>query len=309
MSTEELFAALDACAERDRLLTRLAKATTDESRAQRTADKARSQVSTETVELKALEDFSPTQLWARLRGSHQTDLEREQAELQAALYQARSAEGALSEASSLVRQLRTQLAALGDVDGRRRRALDATEAELRQAGGAQAQELIDISQRHAASLAAAKEVGEAIAAADQASVRLQAAISELDSAESLADFDVFLRGGLLVDAMKYERIDRAVAALRSAGQALQRLSAELLDVDLPTIPGLDIPDLSRTFDVWFDNFFSDLEIRGRITAAAESSRRALSAVSGVRTELARRYSELVGEQEQLAQQRVAVMAR
>lgn len=309
MSAEELFAALDACAERDRLLTRLAQATTEQERAQRAADQARSQVSTETAELKALEGFGPTQLWAILRGTHSTDLLREQAELAAASYQAEHADGALSEASTLVRELRTALAALGNVDDRRRRALDDTEVELRRAGGPAAQELIDIARQHAASLATAKEVFEACEAADRASARLRHAISALEHAEDLADLDVFVGGGMLVDAAKYRRIDQAVAALRAAGQALQRLSAELLDVHLPSIPGLDIPALTETFDVWFDNFFSDLEVRGRIQEATRSSRRALSAVDGVRAELDRRRTELLGEQEQLAQRRIAVMAR
>ena len=309
MSTEELFAALDACAERDRLLTRLAAATTNEARAQRAADRASSQVSRETVELKALEDFSPTQLWAKLRGTHSTDLEREQAELAAAVYQARIAEGALSEASSLVRQLRTALAALGDVDERRRRALDATEAELRRTGGPAAEELIDIATQLAASQADSREVGEAQRAADQADARLRAAISELSHAGDLADFDVFLGGGLLVDAAKYDRVDRAVAQLRAAGQALKALSSELADVRIPATPGLDIPELTHTFDVWFDNFFSDLSVRDRIREAAASSRRALEAVGAARTELGRRNTELLGEQERLAQRRLAVMAR
>jgi len=309
VSAEELFAALDACAERDRLLTRLAQATTEQERAQRAADQARSQVSTETAELKALEGFGPTQLWAILRGTHSTDLLREQAELAAASFQAEHAAGALSEASALVRELRTALAALGNVDDRRRRALDDTEAELRRAGGPAAQELIDIAQQQAANLATAKEVSEACEAADRASARLRHAISALEHAEDLADLDVFVGGGMLVDAAKYRRIDQAVAALRAAGQALQRLSAELLDVHLPSIPGLDIPALTETFDVWFDNFFSDLEVRGRIQEATRSSHRALSAVDGARTELGRRRTELLGEQEQLAQRRLSIMAR
>lgn len=309
MSTDELFAALDACAERDRLLTRLASATTEETRAAQRADKARSQVSTETTELKALEDFSPTQLWAKLRGTHSSDLEREQAELAAAVYQSRVADGALSEASSVVRQLRTELAALGDVDQRRRRAMDDTEAELRRAGGPAAAELVEIAAELAASQADSREIGEAQRAADQAAARLQAAISELAHAEDLADFDVFLGGGLLVDAAKYSRIDGAVAQLRSAGQALKVLSDELADVRIPAVPGLDIPELTHTFDVWFDNFFADLSVRDRIREAATSSRRALDAVGAVRVELNRRATELLGEQEQLAQRRLAVMAR
>jgi hypothetical protein len=309
VSSEELFAALDACAERDRLLTRLAQATSEQDRAQRAAELAREQVGTETGELKALEGFGPTQLWAMLRGTHASEVEREQAELAAAAYQAELADGALSEASFTVRQLRTQLASLGDVDERRRRALDATESELRQAGGPTGQELIELAEQRAASLANSREVAEAQDAADQAAARLTSALDELGHAEDLADLDVFLRGGFLIDQAKYQRIDQAVAQLRSAGQALKRLSAELADVRIPAVPGLDVPDLTQTFDLWFDNFFTDLSVRGRIQEAAARSRQTLSAVVQVRAQLSRRQSELVAEQDRLAQQRLAVMAR
>jgi len=309
VSTEELFAALDACAERDRLLTRLAKATTDQDGAQRAADEARRKVSSETVDVKTLEEFGPTQLWSMLRGRHSTDLEREQAELAAALYQSRVAEGALSEASSVVRQLRSELAALGDVDARRRDAMDALEAELRQAGGPVAQELIDIAGRLAASLADSREVAEAQRAAETASARLDTAISELSHARDLADLDVFIGGGILVDAAKYGRIDSAVTQLQASAHALKQLSAELADLQIPAVPGLDIPALTHTFDVWFDDFFSGWSVRERIREAEASSRRAFDAVAAVSTELSRRSSELLSEQEQLAQQRLAVMAR
>lgn len=309
MSAEELFAALDDCAERDRLVTRLAKATTDLDRVQRAADQARRRVSSETVDVKALEEFGPTQLWSMLRGRHSTDLEREQAELAAALYQSRVTEGALSEASSVVRQLRTDLAALGDVEARRRDAMDAVEAELRQAGGPVAQELIDIAGRLASSLADSREIGEAQRAAGTASARLQTAISELGHARDLADLDVFIGGGILVDAAKYGRIDNAVTQLQASAHALKQLSAELADLRIPDVPGLDIPALTHTFDVWFDDFFSGWAVRDRIREAEASSRRAVDAVAAVSAELERRSSELLGEQEQLTQQRLAVMAR
>ncbi|HEY3529414.1 MAG TPA: hypothetical protein VGK78_09705 [Nocardioides sp.] len=45
--------------------------------------------------------------------------------------------------------------------------------------------------------------------------------------------------------------------------ALDRLRRELADVntDGAAIGGVGVTDLTRTLDVWFDNFYSDLAVR------------------------------------------------
>ena len=66
------------------------------------------------------EPYSPTRIWAALRGSRDADLDREQAEKQAAEYAVARAEAWLEGASDEVSGARPSLAALGDVAGRTR---------------------------------------------------------------------------------------------------------------------------------------------------------------------------------------------
>jgi methylphosphotriester-DNA--protein-cysteine methyltransferase len=106
------------------------------------------------------------------------------------------------------------------------------------------------------------------------------------------------------DAIKYDRIEQATRHLQAADQALRRLAVELADVGIGPTRGVEITQMTRTFDIWFDNIFSDWAVRNRIEEAAQrltDSRRALVAVQqelAQRQETARRrHHELVADRE------------
>ena len=83
---QELEAALQAVAEHERVRGRLARARQEEEVAQAATVRARQDLATEETGVRRLESYSPTRIWAALRGSRDADLDREQAERQAAEY-------------------------------------------------------------------------------------------------------------------------------------------------------------------------------------------------------------------------------
>ncbi len=54
---------------------------------------------------------------------------------------------------------------------------------------------------------------------------------------------------------------------------------------------IGISSMTRALDVWFDNIFSDWEVRERITRASERVQRLLGEVGQVGHELGRRQQE------------------
>jgi hypothetical protein len=78
--------------------------------------------------------------------------------------------------------------------------------------------------------------------------------------------------------MKYSRIDEATAQLRLADEALRTFSRELADVRMAAVRGVEVGEMTRVFDVWFDNIFSDWAVRDRIRDATERTRLAGAAV-------------------------------
>jgi hypothetical protein len=76
----------------------------------------RDRLADEAKDVDALESFSPTRIWATLRGSHNDDLARERAEHEAARYAVAEAEARGAAVRRNVESLQAQLDRLGDVD-------------------------------------------------------------------------------------------------------------------------------------------------------------------------------------------------
>lgn len=301
---EELAAALEAVAEHGRVSGRLERARTAEDGALRAATEARAALAVEAADVEALESFSPTRIWATMRGRRDTDLDREQAERQAAEYAVARADAALQSAHDEVRRAEAELSALGDVHGRRERALAAVEEGLVAAGGVTAEELTRIAGELAEARSQATEVAEASAAGEHAASCLDAAGQRLGAAGGWATYDTFFGGGLITDAMKYDHMDEAQRLLHRADEALRRFAAELADVGLRVaVEGLAVDGLTQAFDVWFDNIFSDWSVRSRIEDAARRTQQATHLVAQLRQRLADRGRELAERQVALAAER------
>ena len=196
---EELEVALEAVAEHERVRGRLDRAQQAEQEAQAAVVRARETLATEETDVRKLESYSPTRIWAALRGSRDADLDREQAEMQAAEYAVARAEAWLQGANDEVERSEAELAVLGDVAGRRERALAAKEEWLKSAGGEAGVALARLAEELATTRAAAKEVAEATAAAEVAAGRLEAARQKLGAAGDWATDDSFFGFGLLTD--------------------------------------------------------------------------------------------------------------
>lgn len=307
MITPELQAALDACAEQERLQRVLDRARSAESLAESQLADATLRAGLEAKDVAKLESLSPTRIWSALRGQWDADFDREQAELQQAEYRVASAEDALAIATANSRQVLNQLAALGDPQSRREKALASEESRLRASAGSASAQLLEIAQQLAGGKAQLTEIDEALAAESRARHDLAAAAEQLDAASTWAGVDTFLRGGILTDLAKYQRMDVATARLRAADASLRLLSAELADVGMPKLDELGDDTLAQVFDVWFDNLFSDWSVHERINRARSQVAQALQALTIVNGRLQQRRTEVAGSQQTLARAREQVL--
>lgn len=144
---------------------------------------------------------------------------------------------------------------------------------------------------------------EAQDAAQEAQQALAAARHVLDKALGLSTFDTFFGGGLLVDLTKYDRMDEGARQMQLADQALRRLSAELADTGMSGVGGLEVGELTRAFDVWLDNIFSDWAVRDRINQAIARTAEAARTVHRVELDLHARGAELEATSAGLARRR------
>ena len=129
-------------------------------------------------------------------------------------------------------------------------------------------------------LAAVQAQVAELAEAQEAGIRAVSALEARPRRAGLADswsaYDTWFGGGLISSSIKHDRIDDAGRRIAQAQEALVDLARELGDVqDVAGLRAdLGISPTTRTFDVWFDNLFSDLSVRSSIQDSATAGRAA-----------------------------------
>lgn len=234
----------------------------------------------EAQDVERLEGFGLTAVLAAVRGTRTGTLDRERAEEVAARYAVQTATAHLQAVEARREVVDRRLAQLGDTAARREAATQARAQALRASGTPQAAGLEAVLDELAEARAEASDLAEARDAGIRAATALDGALRELGSADSWSAYDTWFGGGLVSSAMKHERIDGAGRRIAQAQDALVDLARELADVESVTglRADLGISPTARTFDVWFDNVFSDLSVRSSIKDSVERVETAVVAV-------------------------------
>lgn len=130
------------------------------------------------------------------------------------------------------------------------------------------------------------ETEEALRAANKVTDTIDSASSHLDSAESWATFDVWTRGGIFSHIAKYGHLDEAQNDANRLDSQLEDLQKELKDVNFSETTGFSgIDSTTRAIDFWFDNIFTDLNVRSRIREDNESLNNLRSKISEISNKL------------------------
>ncbi|MFL2099533.1 hypothetical protein [Desemzia sp. FAM 23989] len=109
------------------------------------------------------------------------------------------------------------------------------------------------------------EIEEALAAGESILDAIDFALDDLDSADSYSTWDMFTDSSLLFDMMKYDKIDKAEAKMSQLEQQLEHYSKELTDLSMDTFLSYEkFSGMSKTFDIFFDNLFSDWDTKSKI---------------------------------------------
>ncbi len=248
----------------------------------------------EEADVRRLDGVSPARLWATIRGDVEERRAVEQAEADAAAAATVAARGRLEHAIADARRVAAERAALGDVDAAYAKALDTYEAGLDVAGAAQSVELAHLAENLGRVTAEQREIDEAAGALSDATAALDLALGRLESAGGWATYDTFFGGGMVADLIKHGRIDEATQAFVVVNRALERLSVELADLDLPAVRGAEISQGLAVFDVLFDNILSDWMVQSRIAEARDRARDLSAMLDSLAEELADRAARAAG---------------
>jgi hypothetical protein len=244
----------------------------------------------EQADVERLEGLSLTRVLVSLRGARDDRLARERAEAEAARYQLADAEARLAAIRREQAAAQARLDDLATAPAEYAAVLDEKERVLAASADPRRERLLALADERGRLTGELHEIAEAVQAARVAADDLALVRDGLRNASGWSTYDTFFGGGVLSSAMKHSRLDATAFAAARADRSLAVLRTELADLPnvAPTAPQLSVGNLTRFVDVWFDNIFTDLAVRGRIKQAEQNVARCLALVDDVRTRLERR---------------------
>ncbi len=130
-----------------------------------------------------------------------------------------------------------------------------------------------------------KEKAEAINAANDALYYLGRADEILNKARNWGLADI-MGGGMLITAVKRQRMREASEEINRARSALSQLNDELLDLNQYFTLDVGLDDFLSAADYIFDNFFTDMMSQSRINNARRQVQDAIAQVEGILDALA-----------------------
>lgn len=137
------------------------------------------------------------------------------------------------------------------------------------------------------------ELDEATAAGEKVLDGIDFALDDLDSADSFSTWDMFTDSSFILDMMKYDKIDKAEAKMSRLEQLLENYTKELKDLSLDTYLSYEkFSGMSKTFDIFFDNFFSDWDTKAKIGRNIEMLEKLRITIEELQTKLEKNKQEI-----------------
>ena len=126
-------------------------------------------------------------------------------------------------------------------------------------------------------------------------------ITGLDAADAISTWDLITDNSLILDFLKYDKLDAAEASLLHLEQTVYTFARELRDLDFVFETDLEtISSTQRALDIFFDNLFSDWGTKAIIEKNIENLKKLQDSTEDVMESLAAKKRELETTLEVLA---------
>lgn len=224
----------------------------------------------EQSDVDRLEGRSLKAMLLDLVGKKDEQLEKERAELSAAILKH---DHARRELDALQRQIDQRQAVLNDIgraEAEYERLLSEKAAAIDRMGGLGAEEIDGLRRKMAGLEARKREIAEAKQAGMQALRTADAALDALGSAGTWSTLDIFA-DSLISDLAKYNSMDEAQEHLEQLETQLRQFRAELADVAMEINADLQaVSGMYKFVDMFLDDIFTSFSTRSRISNAEDS---------------------------------------
>ena len=113
------------------------------------------------------------------------------------------------------------------------------------------------------------EINEALTVGQELLDEIELALNSFESAKNWGTLDI-LGGDFLSSIAKHSKIEDATEILHKVSYLIESFNKELKDVYVNTeVLDVNISSFTKTFDIFFDNIFSDISVQNEINGGIE----------------------------------------
>ena len=225
----------------------------------------------EQADVDRLERGSLATFFYQMVGRMDEKLDKEQQEAYAARVRYDAAARELASIDADLARLEARLKGLSGCEQRYQDALMERFREIKETNSPAAQELMESESRVVELKLRRREIREAVQAGNTALKQAGAVLESLDSARGWSTMDL-VGGGIWSDLAKYDHLDEAQEQVEQLQVDLRRFKTELADVEINAEIQVTIEGFLRFADFFFDNLFTDWEVRDRIDQSIDQVR-------------------------------------
>lgn len=264
------------------------------------------QLKKEKKDVDKLEKLSFTSIWYSLVGGKQARLQKEKNELSQVEYEYKFVCETIERLKGESEYYKDKIYGIRRLEDEYQKLLIEKEQLIMDSNNDLYQPLNDINQRIVENENNLKEITEAINAGKQVLNALETINNALRKAKGWGTYDV-LGGGFFASMIKHSHLDDAENKMRDLKYLLNKYTRELKDVNMSVSINLDISDMLKFADFFFDNIFSDAMVQSKINRSLEQVRNAYNKITYQIKELNNQYQNNQNEIERLKEKKKSLL--
>ncbi len=234
----------------------------------------------EQKDVDKLENFSLSAIISDLLGNKEEKLNKERKEAYEAKMKYNSCVIQLQSVNSDIKYYQDKFNELIDCEEEYKQLLQEKKELLRDK-----LEVIELDNKISDSLHFQDEINEAIEESKKAILICEKVLSHLNDANDFATFDILVKGGYLMHALKYDVIDKALEEINQLQVQLNKLKTELVDVQINQEIKISINSFDRNVDLWVDNIFTDYSVKDKIIQSIDQTKNTMGMIRELQIKL------------------------
>lgn len=211
-----------------------------------------------------LEGHSLTAFFAEVTGKKGERLDKERREAYEAAVKYDTVMCELSTVRQDLESINYELGSLAGCEDRYKEAMEQEQEQLRNSDPVKGPKIYELEMRVVNIQCQKREIQEAISAGEQAKIKADVVLDEMDKAKGWSTWDL-LGGGIIADVQKHSHLDQAQGQIERLQVQLRRFQTELSDVQV-TMENtqINVDGFLRFADWFFDDIFSGWTVHSKI---------------------------------------------